>query len=152
MSRTITSHEGFTLVELVVVIVILGIISVTMAPRFFIFSDYQKRAFRDELVSALRYAHKRAVASSQNVRVVIQSDGFSLDYGDAASPVVHPTGGDFDNEKASPVALNPQTVTFNALGQIVEALDEEDGKLENFAYDGFGITLWGETGCVVVTQ
>ncbi|WP_321530201.1 prepilin-type N-terminal cleavage/methylation domain-containing protein [uncultured Desulfuromonas sp.] len=148
MNRTITSQNGFTLVELVVVIVILGILSVTMAPRFFDLGDYQRLAFRDELVSALRYAHKRAVAGSQNVRVVIQADGFSLDYGDAASPVVHPSGGNFVNQNASPVALKPQTVTFNALGQIVEALDEKDGKLEKFAYDGFGITLWGETGCI----
>nr|WP_320049028.1 prepilin-type N-terminal cleavage/methylation domain-containing protein [uncultured Desulfuromonas sp.] len=152
MSRTITSHKGFTLVELVVVLVILGILSAVIAPRFFELDDYQSRAFRDELVSALRYAHKRAVASSQNVRVVIQADGFSLDYGNGASPVAHPTKGNFVNQNASPVALNPQIVTFNALGQIVEVLGEEDGKLENFAYDGFGITLWGETGCVVVTQ
>jgi len=56
------SH-GFTLVELVLVIVLLSILSAVALPRFFERSAFQDRAVHDDIASTLRYAQKMAVAT-----------------------------------------------------------------------------------------
>jgi MSHA pilin protein MshA len=49
-------QSGFTLIELVIVIVILGILAVTAAPRFIDISSDAKRASRSAMVAAIRTA------------------------------------------------------------------------------------------------
>jgi len=67
--HTLQKESGFTLVELVVIIIVLGIISAFALPRFFNLDQYQQRAAYDEVASALRYAQKLAVGSGCDVRV-----------------------------------------------------------------------------------
>lgn len=71
-------RRGFTIVELVVVIVLLGIMSAFALPRFFNVGDYQARAAYDEVASALRYAQKLAVGSGCAVQVSIASNSYEL--------------------------------------------------------------------------
>jgi MSHA pilin protein MshC len=56
-------QSGFTLVELVMVIVILSILSAVALPRFFERSAFQDRAVYDDIANTLRYAQKSAVAT-----------------------------------------------------------------------------------------
>jgi len=67
------ADAGFTLVELVMVIVILGLLAVVAVPRLSMGDSFRTTAFRDEVVAALRYAHKAAVSHRRLVCVTIDS-------------------------------------------------------------------------------
>lgn len=70
--------RGFTLVELVMVIVILGLLSVVVLPRFSATNSVRSAAFRDEAVAALRYAHKTAISHRRLVCVAVTPNAVSL--------------------------------------------------------------------------
>lgn len=62
---------GFTLVELVVVIAVLAIVATVGMTRFASPAPFAARAASDQLASALRAAHRVAVAQRSTVHVVI---------------------------------------------------------------------------------
>lgn len=75
---TVPRHSGFTLTELIITLVIVGIISLVAMPRFLNNDDFDNRIFRDEVTSALRYAQKKAVASRRNVCVAFTNNSVTL--------------------------------------------------------------------------
>ncbi len=72
-------RHGFTLIELVLTLVILGIVAAVSIPKFFNASTFEERFFHDDLLSAARYAQRLAVGSGCAVRMSVSGTGFSLD-------------------------------------------------------------------------
>lgn len=112
-------------------IVILGILSATVLPRFFDLSSYQERVFFDDTLAAIRYAQKLAVATGCNVQVTIAGNAFVLKRPGAVdrSQCASTTAADFTRNVANPgsgdsqysgsqsgITLTPATFYFNALG------------------------------------
>jgi MSHA pilin protein MshC len=81
---------GFTLVELVAVMVITGIVASIAAPRFIGVDAFDARGSYSTLVSALRYAQKTAIAQRRNVyaNVNIASHVVCLGYTSSCSTAV----------------------------------------------------------------
>ena len=73
--------SGFTLVELVTIIVILGILAALAAPRFFGRTDFDNRGFYDQVISTLRYAQKSAIAQRRFVCVTFGTSSVTLTQG-----------------------------------------------------------------------
>lgn len=67
-------HKGFTLLELILVIVLIGILSAVAAPRFFSSSDYLQVATRDHLIQTLQQAQLLSMDRSDDCAVVHFSD------------------------------------------------------------------------------
>ncbi|MEZ4601451.1 MAG: prepilin-type N-terminal cleavage/methylation domain-containing protein [Syntrophotaleaceae bacterium] len=56
-------NNGFTLVEMIVTLVLIGILAAVAIPRLFDTDAFKSRGFFDEVVNAARYGQKLAVAS-----------------------------------------------------------------------------------------
>ena len=69
---------GFTMIELVVTMVIIGIMAVVVLPRFDLLSGFDAKGFHDQTVAQLRFAQKTALAQRRAVCVTVGLTGITL--------------------------------------------------------------------------
>lgn len=70
--------NGFTQVELIVVIVLTAVLAFVALPRFSFVSTFSVRGFADQIRSAIQYGRKAAVAQRRNVCVAVDTTGLKL--------------------------------------------------------------------------
>ena len=125
-------QSGFTLLEVVVVVAILGIIAIFIAPASLSNTPFYARGFHDETLALLRFAQKSAIAQRRTVCVEFSGAvNVSLRIAaSAASPTCTndlqgPSGGNAASITAqSDVAYSaiPSNFSFDGLGQPVDGL------------------------------
>ncbi len=124
------ASRGYTMIELITVVVILGILSAIAVPRFFDAQVFEERGIYEEVAAALRYGQKIAVGSGCPVRVTITATSYDLkqqtvsgnrcDPADVtwAVPVMMPTGQTAAGMAPTGVTLGPVTTyQLDGLGQ-----------------------------------
>lgn len=127
-------NKGFTLVELIIVIVILGILAVYAAPRFFSNQGEQVNAAQVSLLSLLRLQQQRAMQDTENAL----SYGVDIIANPGAIELIpiSPVGASADAQRFAnmQVTVNEPNLRFNASG-CINSCGEQD----------ITITLVGQT-------
>ncbi|MCU7939752.1 MAG: type II secretion system GspH family protein [gamma proteobacterium symbiont of Bathyaustriella thionipta] len=136
-------QHGFTLVELITVIVILGILATVGASKFFNQSSFTDTQYHQEILSAFRYAQKIAIASQNDVTICLSANAYDLYYSSAAcagTRIKHPAGqGDY-SDTISATITPTVNYTYNASG--------EASPNGSFTVGGRNITVEAVTGYV----
>jgi len=96
-----SSQRAFSLIELIVTLIVVGILAVVALPRFASKSDFDARGFFDATASMLRYAQKSAVAQRRTVCV-----GFGAD-SSLSLTIASSFGGVCDTPLAGPNGVAP---------------------------------------------
>jgi MSHA pilin protein MshC len=139
--------KGFTLVELIMVLIVVGILSVYVAPRFANQGSFNTRSIADQYQSILRYAQKIAIAQQYPIYIVFSASGAAVCLDAAcATPLLMPTGGKSATISLPPgvgAAISPQLsgFYFNALGRPFNSSDAYPTSTSTFS--GLTITLTG---------
>jgi len=139
--RRFAGRHGFTMVELIIVIVLVGILSALAITRFFDRTVYDTEAATEQLRTILRYGQKVAIAQHRNVFVILGPNSAALCFANeancaAANQVQAPSGQNSDsaatraacnartwmcegrpNNVAGAASRNITAFGFNALGQ-----------------------------------
>jgi MSHA pilin protein MshC len=111
---------GFTIVELVVTITILGLLAAITVPRFMGASGFQSRGFYDSAKSVVRFAQKTAIAWRRDVFVCVTATKVSAGTAaGCATPIINPvTGAALDTGDApSGVTLTLAAFSFDSAGR-----------------------------------
>lgn len=116
--QTIKKTSGFTLVELIVVILITGILSISIAPRFFGVSSYEDRKATDELLTALRYTQQMAMNRGGNIRLDLESDRYTIELTDN-TPLRSPDGAPYPKIFVGVTSSTPNLIEYDRLGRRV---------------------------------
>ena len=142
---------GFTMVELIVVIMIVGITAAVVAPRMGLLQGFDEIGYRDQVRATLEYARKSAVAQRRNVRIDLAPTGVTVTV-EAATPEGEGTPGTYvalslpgsgSNSIAAPANVSlpgaTTTLTFDALGRTADT---------SYVVGSTTITIVGESGHV----
>jgi MSHA pilin protein MshC len=78
--RADPAANGFSLIELLACIVIIGVLAAVAGPRFVDYQPFQERGYLNEVAAAMRDAQRVAVASGCDVRFTVTSSGGAAGY------------------------------------------------------------------------
>jgi MSHA pilin protein MshC len=147
------ASKGFTLVELVIAILLVGILAVVGGSRFMAIGGFTERFFLDETLGAVRYAQKLAVATGCDTQVDFSANSFSLEQrvscssGSYTQSVPHPGNGAMTYTGSAPsgigLASDVDPLVFDALGRALDGSTTSDVMITVGART---IAVAGETG------
>lgn len=110
-------ERGFTLVELITVIILVSIVSVTIFSRLGSVSNANLQAGRDDLIAALFFAQQTAMARS-GIQLVVSTNSVSVT--ENGTPIiVHSKG--YPLSFPSGVTTSPVNLTYDKLGRTTAA-------------------------------
>jgi MSHA pilin protein MshC len=125
--------RGFSLVELIVVLILVGILSVVAIPRLVGIGSYDTLGFYDRVASGLRYAQKQAIAKRRNVCATFSATSVTFTFA-AAAGAAQPC----DTNLVSPDGQSPYILAPEGSGIAFTATPA------NFSFDALGRPSTGQ--------
>jgi MSHA pilin protein MshC len=92
--------DGFTLIELITVITIIGVLAVVVGPRFSSSDVFEQRTFYDDVSQAIRFTQSKALGTGCTAQIAFSASGFTVTVdtdcnsgnGFSGSAVINPDG------------------------------------------------------------
>lgn len=140
--------RGYTVVELITVMVVIGVLAAIALPRISQTQDFSAAAYRNEVTSALRHAQKSAVSHRRLVCLALAPQSINLTIAPAAganacaAAYPSPDGNAYSSKDAAVQATGAfvgTTLFFQPNGDITT-----DGAGTVFAAGTIGITGQGD--------
>lgn len=141
---------GFTLIELIMVMVITGILAAVVGPRFFDRQVFDERLFFEESIGAVRYGQKLALASGCLTQVSLGSSGYQLRQAANCSSGAYSLvviGADGQAYADTPVP-NDVTVTTTNFPVTFDSLGRPIGGAASASIGSFSLRITADTGLV----
>lgn len=150
--------RGFTMVELITIMIILGILAAVALPRLDSATSFRSLEFRDRVIAALRYAHKTATSHRRLVCATLTPTSAALTIDETV-----PKNGTCDGGLTIPggttssisatqdgfgSAPTPSTLYFQPDGRVTS--DISGNTITDFAntVDGSTVVVRGATGYI----
>jgi type II secretory pathway pseudopilin PulG len=110
-------ETGFTLIELVMIMVILGLISVYAVPRFTM-GIFDARSAAQEFVEAIRYAQEMSMAHSGDMDygITFTTTGYTVSKGGAPVPDPLTSGSSYASSWSGITLSQGGVISFNSRG------------------------------------
>lgn len=136
-------HKGFTIIELVLVIVLMGILAVSVAPKMFNSDGFEEYAYQAEVIATLRSIQLRAMQQTSAYTDVNA-------YGNACHTVVV-------TAKKLTVGSGCNAISENSAGQSLNKLSVDVdvdqsvsfSPVMSFIFDAMGRPINCNTPCVI---
>ena len=116
-------ERGFTLIELITVMILISLVSVTLFSRLGSVSTANLHAGRDDLIAALFFAQQSAMARG-NIQLILLSNSVSVTESGApiivhnkGYPLVFPSGVSVSVRLPNGQVTTSQTLTYDRLGR-----------------------------------
>ncbi|MCQ4297058.1 type II secretion system GspH family protein [Pseudomonas stutzeri] len=145
---------GFTVVELILVLMIVGVLAAVVGPRFFDRQVFDERLYFEQSLTAVRYAQKLALSSGCSIRARVDNGGYSLSYASACGAVPagalvsNPSGVSYAAGLPSGVSVQQALdVTFNSRGCVAAGSACGSGS-QIGRVGGFSLAIHADTGFV----
>lgn len=146
--------RGFTMIELIVVVTVIGILAVMVVPRMLDRRDVDALGFRNGAAALLRYAQKMAIAQRRDVCVAFSANDITLTVASAR--------GGSDVLAAAPACdtnlTGPDGVSPARVSRAATATPTFSGSPSSFRFHARGDASLGQTisvtdgGSIVVEQ
>ncbi len=155
--------SGFTLIEMVVVVLLLGILSVFAMGRMFDQNQFAAKGFFDDTVTAVRFAQKLAVSTGCDVQVTIDASGYSLNqraecpvvgvnaFNSAVKNPANRANNYANSDMPSGYRFSPGVIVFNAQG-LPNLTADKEVELKEGETGVFAFTVYYQTGLVDVVD
>ena len=140
--------------ELVIVILLLGILSVFALGKLFDQDQFAVKGFFDDTVNAVRFGQKLAISTGCDVRVLTTASSYALHQSssctaaDFSDPVKNPANrsNDYANSSLpSGFTLTAGTIVFNARGTVTTV-----PTFVTYSVGTYSFRVYGQTGLVDV--
>lgn len=136
---------GFTLIELIVILIIVGVLAVAALPRLFDQNDFYARGFYDETLAILRYGQKTAVAQRRLVCASFTTTSITL-------RIATNFGGACDKDVTGSTGSTPYQATARGTVQYVSAPSPISFNPDGSASAGASIQVSGISAAITVIK
>lgn len=119
MSR---NHHGFTLIELILVIILIGIVAITAAPKLGDLGAYDVDRATHDLIEAIRYAQEQSMVNSgaDPFQIAITTSGYTVTQNGSAitNPLDGSAGYSANAAEWAGITLSSaETISFDGRGK-----------------------------------
>lgn len=120
MNSAVSNHRGFSLVELVAILVIVGVLAVTAASKFGQAASQEVMTRRDDLIAAVSLAQQLSMVRTNDVRLSVNGSQIDVQENSGSFTSVRMGNVQYPLD-ISPVVVNggPYIIEFDRLGRVV---------------------------------